>query len=68
MKRGNIIRIAIDRNKYNLPPSTSPHSSILLAKIIDLQKNSVSVQVFDLFASGKFKYLTIKRDEVLSKI
>ena len=68
MKKGNTIRISINRNKYGLSQINNEHSSILLAKIIEIHKDKISVKAFDIFGNGVFKYITITKEEVLSVI
>ena len=65
MKKGTMIRILIKRDKYLLPP-THEEYSILLAKVIKAHKSKISVIAFDLFGSGKMKYISIDREEVIS--
>ena len=68
MHKGNIIRIAIDRNKYNLPPSQSKFSSILVGTVITVHKHNVSVKIMDFWTNGNIKYLTIKKSEIIAVI
>ena len=68
MKKGNIIRINIDRAKYGLTPTERHYGNILCGTIIKVHKDKVSVKCIDIWGDKQVKYITIEKDEIVETL
>ena len=59
-----MIRINIDRQKYGLEPSDDPNDDFLIAKVLKLHKDKISIKAWD-SVSKSMRHMTVDKWEVI---